>query len=305
MFFYYFRLSQWQSNFVHTPRYELRWWWEVFRWHLSFIDWHRCDSLLLQFPWNLCLWKALTKDIFHTQIQGIEIVIATPGRLIDVISRHAKSQTNPLWSIGHIQYCVMDEMDMMLSLGFRTQVEEIVELLGSPRQTLLFSATFPQSLESLAVSLLQVITTTIARIFAWWEITFFFFLNGTRLGCSKNPVVVVVGDPESPPPQTKQIILWVETKQKKFKLLELLSSPRHFKPPCLIFVSSCQVCVSVSVYPIITIIALHLLSVSVSHHNNHCISLSLSVCVELLLAVVCLFVFLLYLNAVNFRVLNF
>ncbi|TPX49814.1 hypothetical protein SeLEV6574_g01255 [Synchytrium endobioticum] len=74
---------------------------------------------------------------------GIEIVVATPGRLIDLVKMKA---TN----LRRVSYLVLDEADRMFDLGFEPQVRSICNNVRPDRQTLLFSATFPRRIEVLA-----------------------------------------------------------------------------------------------------------------------------------------------------------
>ncbi|MGE0384354.1 MAG: DEAD/DEAH box helicase, partial [Gammaproteobacteria bacterium] len=74
---------------------------------------------------------------------GVDIVVATPGRLLD----HVKQRTVDL---SAIEILVLDEADRMLDMGFLPDVERILKLLGGERQTLLFSATFPDPIRKLA-----------------------------------------------------------------------------------------------------------------------------------------------------------
>jgi ATP-dependent RNA helicase DDX5/DBP2 len=78
---------------------------------------------------------------------GAELVIATPGRLIDFLTdgTHA-AQTN----LRRVTYLVLDEADRMLDMGFEPQVRKIVADIRPDRQTLLWSATWPKEVQSLA-----------------------------------------------------------------------------------------------------------------------------------------------------------
>jgi ATP-dependent RNA helicase RhlE len=80
--------------------------------------------------------------------KGIDIVVATPGRLIDLIQQ------------GHVrlesaEFFVLDEADRMLDMGFIRDIRRITPLLPKPRQTLLFSATMPNDVADLAKGLLK------------------------------------------------------------------------------------------------------------------------------------------------------
>ncbi|MBA3664314.1 MAG: DEAD/DEAH box helicase [Bacteroidetes bacterium] len=73
---------------------------------------------------------------------GIDVLVATPGRLIDLtLSRTLQ--------LGSIKKLVIDEVDEMLNLGFRTQLKQILEILPPKRQNILFSATLPEEVEAL------------------------------------------------------------------------------------------------------------------------------------------------------------
>ncbi|CDS38291.1 ATP dependent RNA helicase DDX3X [Echinococcus multilocularis] len=77
--------------------------------------------------------------------RGCDLLIATPGRLVDVIGREKVTLEN-----NKFRFLVLDEADRMLDMGFEPQIRKIVEQNGMPdssqRQTLMFSATFPMTL---------------------------------------------------------------------------------------------------------------------------------------------------------------
>ncbi|MBA3596104.1 MAG: DEAD/DEAH box helicase [Methylibium sp.] len=80
--------------------------------------------------------------------RGVEVVIATPGRLLDHIE--AKN-----CSLNQVEYVVLDEADRMLDIGFLPDLQRILSYLPKTRQTLLFSATFSPEIKKLAQSYLQ------------------------------------------------------------------------------------------------------------------------------------------------------
>ncbi|XP_074658788.1 ATP-dependent RNA helicase DDX42-like [Tubulanus polymorphus] len=79
--------------------------------------------------------------------EGAEIIVATPGRLIDLVK---KKHTN----LQRVTYLVFDEADRMFDMGFETQVRSIANHVRPDRQTLLFSATFKRKVERLARDIL-------------------------------------------------------------------------------------------------------------------------------------------------------
>jgi ATP-dependent RNA helicase RhlE len=80
--------------------------------------------------------------------KGVEVLIATPGRLLDHIE--AKN-----CSLSQVEYVVLDEADRMLDIGFLPDLQRILSFLPKSRQTLLFSATFSPEIKKLAQSYLQ------------------------------------------------------------------------------------------------------------------------------------------------------
>lgn len=100
-------------------------------------------------------------DLWHTVIfggvnekpqirelrEGVDVLVATPGRLLDLMGRG-------FISLKHIEVFVLDEADQMLDLGFLPDVKRIVAQLPSERQTLFFSATMPTAIRELAQTLL-------------------------------------------------------------------------------------------------------------------------------------------------------
>lgn len=88
----------------------------------------------------------------NNQIQslanGMDVLIATPGRLLDLVSLGRVK-------LNDLEIFVLDEADRMLDIGFLADIKKVVKLIPSDRQTLLFSATMPPSIKSLASSILK------------------------------------------------------------------------------------------------------------------------------------------------------
>ena len=79
----------------------------------------------------------------QTLVNGIDILVATPGRLLDLIEQR-------YLTLGDIEILVLDEADQMLDLGFIHALRKIVKLVPKSRQTLFFSATMPKAIRELA-----------------------------------------------------------------------------------------------------------------------------------------------------------
>ena len=119
---------------------------------------------------------------------GVDILIATPGRLLDLMNQN-------YISLQHISLFVLDEADRMLDMGFINDVKKIIAKLPSKRQSLFFSATMPSEIVKLAKTILV------------------------------NPVKIEV-TPESPTVEAiKQGVYYVAKPDKKALLLHLLKDP--------------------------------------------------------------------------------
>lgn len=117
--------------------------------------------------------------------KGVDILVATPGRLLDLI--HQKHV-----NLSNVQYLVLDEADRMLDMGFVHDIRKVVSHTPKTRNTLLFSATMPVEIECLAAE----------------------FLN--------NPEKVVVSPVSSTVPKVKQLLYYVDKKNKPLLLVDLL-----------------------------------------------------------------------------------
>jgi len=120
--------------------------------------------------------------------RGVDLLVATPGRLLDFVDRNAVS-------LKKVIYFVIDEADRMLDMGFIPQVKKIVEELKPKRQTLLFSATWPKEVESLSEEI-----------------------------CKNNPVKIKVGgdDQYTVNKDIKQFIEVVDEFEKNEKLKQIM-----------------------------------------------------------------------------------
>ena len=87
-------------------------------------------------------------DQLYAIQQGCDIVVATSGRLLDVLS---KKQMN----LSKLEYFVLDEADKMLNLGFSEELDLVLDEIPSQRQNLLFSATYPQKMLDIASKITQ------------------------------------------------------------------------------------------------------------------------------------------------------
>ena len=122
--------------------------------------------------------------------RGVDILVATPGRLLDLISQG-------YIHLDNIRYFVLDEADRMLDMGFIHDIKRILPKLPKDKQTLFFSATMPPSIVSLTNSLL------------------------------KNPVKINI-TPESPTVEAiEQFIYFVEKKEKGQLLISLLRKNKN------------------------------------------------------------------------------
>ena len=81
-------------------------------------------------------------------MQGVEVMVATPGRLLDLV------QSNGL-RLNQVEFLVLDEADRMLDMGFINDIRKIVGKLPIKRQTLFFSATMPKDIAELAEQMLR------------------------------------------------------------------------------------------------------------------------------------------------------
>lgn len=118
--------------------------------------------------------------------KGVDIIIATPGRLLDLISQDSLD-------LSKIEFLVLDEADRMLDMGFINDIKKILAILPKQRQNLLFSATFSNEIKKLADGLL------------------------------KSPVLVEVSKANSTSHKVQQIVHHVDRERKKELLIHLIN----------------------------------------------------------------------------------
>ncbi|XP_058791275.1 probable ATP-dependent RNA helicase DDX17 isoform X2 [Phymastichus coffea] len=98
---------------------------------------------------NTCLYGGAPKGAQARDLDsGVEIIIATPGRLLDFLE---SGRTN----LKRCTYLVLDEADRMLDMGFEPQIRKIIEQIRPDRQTLMWSATWPKEVRQLAEEFLK------------------------------------------------------------------------------------------------------------------------------------------------------
>ena len=122
--------------------------------------------------------------------QGVDILIATPGRLLDLISQR-------YINLNTVKYFVLDEADRMLDMGFINDIRKILPMLTSNRQTLCFSATMPEEMLLLARTMLR------------------------------NPIKIEIDDISVNKSNISQFVYYVEKKDKNNLLIKLLEESEN------------------------------------------------------------------------------
>ena len=98
---------------------------------------------------STCCYGGAPKSIQIRKIQqGLEVIIATPGRLNDLIEMRVVN-------LSQVVFLVLDEADRMLDMGFEPQIRSVVAKIPTERQTMLFSATWPREIQALAFEFLK------------------------------------------------------------------------------------------------------------------------------------------------------
>ncbi len=126
-------------------------------------------------------------------LHGVDVLVATPGRLLDLIAQKAVS-------LRTLEFFVLDEADRMLDMGFIHDIKKVIALLPNKRQNLFFSATMPPEIAKLAASIL-----------------------------GKDPVRIEVAPQSTPIERIVQTVYHIEKRRKSALLKELLNTHPEMK----------------------------------------------------------------------------
>ncbi|XP_049849497.1 uncharacterized protein LOC126319855 [Schistocerca gregaria] len=151
---------------------------------------------------TVCVVGGLHRSIQKKQLKkGADIVVATPGRLLDLT-------TEDDLSLNYIEFFVLDEADRMLDMGFEKDIRAIADHLPEKKQTLMFSATWPKSIQSICNQyLVSPIKVTIGK--------------ADQLNANRN---------------IKQIVEVIDPKSRDARLRELLKMYHNGKNKVIVFV---------------------------------------------------------------------
>lgn len=115
------------------------------------------DGRFPQLNTLLCIGGISMNEQNHVMNKGIHVVVATPGRLIDMLEKRR-------FTFNNCKYLCMDEADRMIDLGFEDEVRNIMSFFKRQRQTLLFSATMPRKIQDFArESLIRPVLVNVGR----------------------------------------------------------------------------------------------------------------------------------------------
>jgi len=147
----------------------------------------------------------------HSQVRqlraGVEIIVATPGRLLDLVESRETC-------LRRVSYLVLDEADRMLDMGFEPQIRKVVSQIRPDRQTLLWSATWPKEIQRLAQDF-----------------------------CKQDPVKVTIGSEElTTNPKVKQLIEVVDERNKRKVFLDFVQKVAQGGERVLVFCAKKRDC---------------------------------------------------------------
>lgn len=146
-------------------------------------------------------WHGRVIDKIAPEIKRVDIAIATPSRLVQML-------TESKLSLEKTQYLVFDEADKLLDLGFASQIDQILQYMPHNPQLLMYSATLPPNVVDLSESILR------------------------------NPVKIHIGDQHAASSDVDQKLVFVGREDAKMYSLRQLVVEKKLKPPALIFVQS-------------------------------------------------------------------
>jgi ATP-dependent RNA helicase DBP3 len=137
---------------------------------------------------SVCVYGGVPKDAQRKAFrEGVQLVVGCPGRLLDLANETS-------CDLSQVNYFVLDEADRMLDMGFEKDIRQIFSMVSKDRQTVMFSATWPKSIQQLASEFLS------------------------------NPIRVTIGSEDlSANTKVKQIVEVIEMEQRDARLLELLT----------------------------------------------------------------------------------
>jgi ATP-dependent RNA helicase DDX23/PRP28 len=160
--------------------------------------------------------KLIERDVMELQNNIIDIIIATPGRLIDCLE-------NRYLALNQVKFLVLDESDKMIEMNFSEQVEKITEYIKSfDRQNMMFTATMNNEVEKLSKKYVDKENCGIISIG----------------NVNTNSKEMVINDRITQKFETMNINYNTPGyEEKKFKRLEKLLLNNHYKPPIIIFIN--------------------------------------------------------------------
>ena len=142
-------------------------------------------------------------------VSGVQLIVASPGRFLDIFTNYSGGDA----LLSSIQVCIVDEVDIMLDIGFRPQISQIVALLAASGtknvQLLFFSATISNEVEALVQ---QVLKTQINQSFIRIDVS----KDACKAGLLKGLPSLYINA------SVNHQVQWAEDKEKKNKLFEFL-----------------------------------------------------------------------------------
>lgn len=159
---------------------------------------------------SLCCYGGVSlKEQISSIKRGVEVLVATPGRLIDLLT----ANNGRLLSLQRVTFLVLDEADRMFDMGFEPQIMKVIRNTRPDRQIVMFSATFPPLVEKVASEVLK-----------------------------EKPTIIVVGGRAKPPSNIKHLVEVRQPNDKFQRLLQILGEWYDEEHQILVFVKSQASC---------------------------------------------------------------